>query len=124
MIRLNDISPFMIREIPTEIKRWKGIKENNIEHPLGYVRDGGSIWIVTEGFRGYISLTKFLEEKKDQLTKKDKIRILISISNTMNNLIKLDERNSHGHLCPNNILVICFIICFLIVFRSMKLLGL
>ena len=95
----------MIREIPVEVKRWKAIKENNIEHPLGYICEDNSVWLITEGFRNYVSLREFIRKRHTQLSKRDRIRILITISNTMTNLLKLDETNSHGHLSSNNILV-------------------
>ena len=95
----------MIREIPVEVKRWKGIKENSIEHPLGYIMEGSNVWVISEGFPSHTTLNGFLKKTKNLLSEKDKIRILISISNTMMNLLKLDETFSHGHLCPKNIMV-------------------
>lgn len=50
-----------------------------------------------------MSLTEFMEGNDVKL--KQKIQILIKISRTMMLLMKKSELNSHGHLCPNNILI-------------------
>lgn len=95
----------MIRQIPLEIKRWKKIKEDKIEHPLGYIINDSQTWIISQHFPGFIPLTNFMKNNYLRLSDKDKLKIALSISNIMANLFRLDSSLSHGHLSPQNIMV-------------------
>jgi len=52
-----------------------------------------------------ISLAEFVALSKSTITLKHKLSILIEISRVMSFMFKLSEKNSHGHLCPENILI-------------------
>lgn len=51
------------------------------------------------------SLAEYLSLNRLNTSLKHKLGILIDISRVMAFLFKLSEKNSHGHLCPENILI-------------------
>ena len=104
-IGVENISSFVLREIPKEIKKWKKLNEPNIEIYLGTIRAGSELFIVQEANPNMMNLDTFVRAKRGKISESIKIQILISISQTMRDMLASGPEYAHGHLCPQNILV-------------------
>lgn len=106
-LKINEISTFQLREIPSEIKKWKKINSPSIEIYLGeYHQTDQYYYIMSEANEDLTSLSTHLSNENKTLTLNQKAFIVKNVVKSMLQLVPLGDDFSHGHLCPNNILVV------------------
>ena len=95
----------MTRGVAQEVKFWRDLEAENYEPTLGYLQNEQDFYIVMEGNPTMVPLIEYLKMNKLSFTQK--LRIAYIVAKTMEKMIlKNPKKNSyHGHLCPNNILV-------------------
>lgn len=105
-LKINEVSTFQLREIPAEIKKWKKITSPSIEGYLGeYHQTDQYYYILSEANDDMKALSTLLESAKKPLTTAQKVFICKNVIKSMLQLGLSGDDFSHGHLCPNNILV-------------------
>lgn len=104
-VAMENVSDFMLRKIPDEVKFWKEAEEVYIEHYIGFIQEDKNLFLVAETEPNLIPLDQFLIQKGRKLGPKPRVRILSLVARVMMNLQKLGPGYVHGHLCPKNILV-------------------
>ena len=104
-IPLQNVSDFVLRKVPGEIKFWKNARDTYIEHYIGFIQDEKSLFIISEADHSLDTLTNFVADRGSNLNLPTKIKIMTMIARVMMNLQKQEAVYVHGHLCPNNILV-------------------
>ena len=104
---VDDVSPFILRELPEEIKSWKKVIETGIEHPLGFIIENDkSLWIISQGISdSYISMHEFIKTYSSQTDPKLKIQIALDLCSILMRLFATNKEKAHPHLSPSNVLV-------------------
>ena len=105
-LQISEISTVLVREIPAEIRKWKKVNFPSIENYLGeYHETDQNYYLISEANESMVSLATFLESDSNSMTTTEKVFVCKNLVKSMMQLAPLGDEYSHGHLCPNNILV-------------------
>lgn len=105
-LKINDVSTFQLREIPAEIKKWKKLNLPSVESYLGeYHQTEQYYYIMSEANEQMYSLASMMYDEEQAISKVQKDFVCKNLVKTLVQLEAMGDEYSHGHLCPNNILV-------------------
>ena len=109
---MSDLSSFVKKSVDTELKSWEERQSFlPVERYIGFFKEGASKFLLVSEASPmeYVSLTEYIRVKgkrnESGIPLKAKIKTLKNLSQAMHQVVQLWDNVSHGHLCPNNILV-------------------
>jgi hypothetical protein len=105
-IKLRDMSSYVISQMDTQVRSFiKQCQLDCVEKYLAVIGNQKAYFLVMQASPGFITLTEAMQ-RSDLITLHDKLSIMLLVCRAMSRIALNGAFCHHGHLHPNNVLVI------------------